>query len=145
MPTFLSPFVTDMQQLLYNHGVEWQDSSGITHTTKCTALVSSVASVARAMLQDVKQFNGKNGCGVCLHTGEIVTKYKGVTRVYPLISPAPLLRTKQQMLQHATDSTDCVYGVKGASPLLLQPRFHLAKGFSPEYMHCCFWGVVRQL
>ena len=98
--------------------------------------------------QDVKQFNGNNGCGFCLHHGELDRKGKGVTRVYPLVSPAPLLRTKQQILQHATgatDSTDFVYGVKGASPLFLLPKYDLAKGFSPEYMHYCFLGCASTI
>ena len=35
-------------------------------------------------------------------------------------------------------------GVKGATVLMLLPKFDLICSFVPDYMHCVLFGVVRQ-
>ena len=112
--TFLQPFVSEMNQL-YNIGVSWLDSDDTLHTTRCLTLVSSVDTVARAMLQKVKQFNGKYGCGFCLHPGERVPKGRGSTMVYELKSPLPTSRTHENMLQHGEEALATGQPVFGVS------------------------------
>ena len=89
---FLKPFVNDMDSL-YNNGVVWTDENGMSHITKCIVLMSCLDSVARAMVQGIKQYNGKFGCGFCLHPGKRVEKGKGTARVYPITFPTPPKRT----------------------------------------------------
>ena len=133
---------------LYDKGVEWYDQQGVVQISKCIALASSVDSVARATLQNIHQFNGTYGCGFCLHPGQRVSKGKGTTRVYPLTFPVPAQRSHENVFEHATEAAennDIIFGVKGASQLLLLPRYDMVRGNSPEYMHAGMLGVVRQI
>ena len=147
MSTFLKPFVEDMN-FLHTTGVTWTDRTGKEKTTRCFPLLASVDSVARAPLQGVKQFNGKFGCGFCLHPGVVVPKGNGAVRAYPLSMPIPVNRTREKIIQDAIkahDTGEAVNGVKEPSPLLLLDKFDIIDGFVPDYMHCVLLGVVRQM
>ena len=148
MSTYLKPFVKELKSL-YDDGLCWRDSQGEQHITKCIALLSCVDSPARATLQNIKQFNGKFGCSFCEHPGVIVEKGRGFTRAYPISSPLPNVRNGHGMLQQGkeaeTTNVDAVFGVKGVSELHNLPFFDLSQSFSPDYMHSCLLGVVRQI
>ena len=73
MPTLLRPFVKELQEL-FTEGFSWHDNTGHKHTTKVAPGVCICDAPARAMVQDMKQFNGRYGCGFCLHMGEIERK-----------------------------------------------------------------------
>ncbi|KAK0132503.1 hypothetical protein N1851_032640 [Merluccius polli] len=155
MPTLLRPFVKELQDL-FTEGFSWHDNTGHKHNTKvapgvciCDAPARDLPSrrSARAMVQEMKQFNGRYGCGFCLHMGEIVPKGKGFTRVYPHSTEYPQLRTHDQTTNQASaaiQSDTDVNGVKGPSQLLLLPNFDIIKHFVPEYMHSVCLGVTKQ-
>ena len=103
---------------------------------------------ARALMACFSQFNGKNGCGKCLHTGERVVQGAGTAQVYPLDHPLPQYRTHEQSLDFAimaeTEKTGSVSGVKGLSLLYSIPKFNIVTGVLPEIMHALYLGVCRQ-
>ncbi|XP_059367669.1 uncharacterized protein LOC132106067 [Carassius carassius] len=68
--TFLKPFVEEME-VLKETGLQWIDGDEI-RTSRIFAVVSACDAVARPMLKDSTQFNGKYGCDWCLHPGERV-------------------------------------------------------------------------
>jgi hypothetical protein len=107
-------------------------------TTKVKLCILSCDSVARPILQNIKQFNGRYGCAFCLCEGQTVAKGRGFVRVYNEMCTE---RTNDNMLEHAEK---CCYGVKGPTVLSTIPVFDVAKGFVPDYMHSVLLGVVRQ-
>ncbi len=74
----------------------------------------------------------------CYQKGEVVEKGNGFTRVYPLQSVEPELRTHEKHTKdahQAVDSGTCIHGVKGPSPLMLLTFFNMVAGFAYDYMH----------
>ncbi|MGH0131319.1 UNVERIFIED_CONTAM: hypothetical protein FKN15_045543 [Acipenser sinensis] len=146
--TYLTPFVSELQSL-HTDGFVWLDKNGQQHTSRVHALICVCDAVARAMVQNSKQFNGTYGCGFCCHEGKVVAKGKGHTRVYPLSAEEPPLRTMAGTIEMAEtvverNNGQAEMGVKGASTLLLLPSFDIIRGFVPDYMHSVCLGVVRQ-
>lgn len=80
MNSFLKPFVDELEQLSTS-GFQW-----IRNGTKVLSRVYAVAcccdSVARAMVQNIKQFNGLYGCTWCISAGERLEKGRGTVRAY---------------------------------------------------------------
>jgi len=145
METFFKPFVDDGINM-FNKGFEWQQICGTRILSKVLFLVCSCDSVARAPLQNIKQFNGKYGCSFCLHEGVTAAKGNGHTRVYPCTEEPPELRTHESMVDHAEEAIISgmpVKGVKGPNILMLLPKFDVAESFVPDYMHAVLLGVVR--
>jgi len=145
MDSFFKPFVEDGVSL-YNNGIKWTNKqTGVINTSKVLFLVCSCDSVARASLQNIKQFNGKHGCSFCLDEGVTTAKGDGYSRVFPC-SDNLVMRTHESMLndaEQAVRSGTAVNGVKGPSILMLLPKFDIAKSFVPDYMHAVLLGVVR--
>jgi hypothetical protein len=144
MDTLFKPIV-DSLHCLHKSGVSWMHNGKLV-ITKAYVCLLSCDSVARPLLQNLKQFNGEYGCSFCLNPGITVQKGHGHVRVYKATVESEE-RTNEGMLLHATQAVKddkCVFGVKGASILSLMPNFDLAKGFFPDYMHAVLLGVVRQ-
>jgi len=146
--SFFTPFIRELQKLR-DTGFCWKDETGSEHHTKVTAKICICDAVARAMVQNFKQFNGEFGCGFCYHKGEMVQKGRGFTRVYPvhivgcdLRHMAETVQLAELAMENGNDQSQ--RGVKGPSPLILLPSFDIIKGFIPDYMHCFCLGVVRQ-
>lgn len=146
--SFFTPFIREIQKL-GDTGFCWKDETGSEHHTKVTAKICICDAVARAMVQNFKQFNGEFGCGFCYHKGDMVQKGRGFTRVYPvqiagcdLRHMAETLQLAELVMENGNDQSQ--RGVKGPSPLILLPSFDIIKGFIPDYMHCSCLGVVRQ-
>lgn len=82
MNTFLMPFV---QELCMLHddviNIQLPNHEDLTNF-KIHTIISSVDSVARPMVQRIKQFNGKFGCSYCLNEGVIRDTGRGCWRVY---------------------------------------------------------------
>lgn len=68
MDVFLIPFIKEALEL-ENEGFEWKDQNGVEQNSKVAVLNCCVDSVAKPLIQGVKQFNGYYGCGYCLHPG----------------------------------------------------------------------------
>ena len=75
MDTILTPIVSALEHL-HDIGFTWNCNGNIV-STKVFLCLLSCDSVARATLQNLKKFNGKFGCGFCLHPGEVVKKGHG--------------------------------------------------------------------
>lgn len=144
--SLFKPIVNCLEKL-HDNGFVWMND-GRSITTKVYMCLFSCVSVARPLIQNLKQFNGEYGCGFCLNSGTVVEKGLGYVRSYKESSCGrPQERTHEQMLQFADlafESGLCKFGVKGPSILSLVPQFDLVKGFVPECMHAVFLGVVRQ-
>ncbi|KAK0141862.1 hypothetical protein N1851_020460 [Merluccius polli] len=137
MITFLTAFVAEFKELEQT-GIKWMDSENVEHTSKVNLLLCSSDSVARPLLRNTKQFNGKYGCDFCLHTG-------GGPYVWE--TPEPPLRTEMDHFRHAMLATPAnpVMGVKGPSPLMELESFKMITGFIPEYQHSVCLGVTKQI
>ena len=124
MNTFLDPFTKELCDLK-NNGIDFiHPSSKVLTNIKVHSIIASVDSVARPMIQNIKQFNGKFGCPYCLNEGAIRSVGRGQSRMY-----IGSLGTKRTLQQHL-DDCDFVNlngyirrGVKGASVLLLLKGF----------------------
>ena len=86
------------------------------------------------MVLNAKQFNGKNGCSVCVHPGQLYLprKYKERTHISVMNSASRAEQTNQ-----------VVKGIKGYSPL--SPILNLVDSIVVDYMHTVLLGVVKLL
>lgn len=76
MTTLLKPF-TDEMKTLGSEGFKWCKEGGKSICSTVYACVCSADSVARCILQNIKQFNGEYGCNWCYNPGETVQKTPG--------------------------------------------------------------------
>lgn len=108
-------------------------------------IASPVDSVARPLLQNIKQYNGRFGCSFCLHEGIHVEVGRGMTRVYPGdIKELRTLRQHEVDCEIAVSKTRTIsYGVKGPSVLMLLPIFDITSSFTPDYLHAVLLGVTK--
>jgi len=146
MECFLKPVVNELIDL-HDSKLVWRTKAGVEMETTVHCDLFVCDSVARPALQNIKQFNGKFGCGFCMHEGVLVSKGQGTVRTYPSGNHLPELRTHEQTVELAcqAESTHvAVSGVKGISLLYLLPDFDIITGFNPECMHSVMLGVVRQ-
>lgn len=114
-------------------------------TTVCLDVVVC-DSVARPLLQNCKQFNGKFGCGY-LYEVEIIGRGSWTVRVYPAAVDLPSERSRAQCLmftEKAVSSGFTVYGVEGYSLFYDIPHFDILSAFTSDYMYSILLGVVRQ-
>lgn len=113
METFLKFFVDELIDL-HEVGITHIDHQGREILIKVHAIVCSVDSVARPLLQNIHQYNGEFGCPFCLHKGESVPVGRGFTRVYPGdVGPNRTLAQHETDCQEAVDTKSIVNGVKG--------------------------------
>ena len=111
-------------------------------TSNVYVIAFNCDAVARCMLQNIKQFNGRFGCTWCLHPGIRL----GHVNTYPG-SEACEPRTQTNYLQHLAAAAigDESFGVKGSTIISSFPRFHIIKSFVVDSMHCVDLGIMRQL
>lgn len=101
---------------------------------------------AKALVLNMKQFNGKNGCSVCLDEEEC-PEGRPLMRFY-LFNSAANERTHQLMLNNAAESCrtgKVVNGVKGASSLMILDYFDIPRFVVIDWMHCVLLGVTKAL
>ena len=140
MNTFLKPFVEECRKL---------ESSGFTFGNevlprKVFALLLSADSPARAIVRNVKQFNGQYGCEF---EGVPVPKNNGPpVRYYPYRTPV-VMRTSENQAEYALEATATtpVKGVKGMTMADLLPTFDTVRGTVTDFMHSVCQGVVRPI
>lgn len=129
-----------------NTGFQWRLNNSI-FTSTVDVIGCCVDSVARAMVQNLEQFNGLFGCLWCLHSGTQVRKDDGTVRVYEY-RETQTRRTHVQTLDHAKKAYELGYtffGVKGATILSEFPHFDVINCVNFDSMHCIDLGVMRQL
>ena len=147
MHTFLEPLKTEAIRL-GEQGFQWSHpDSGSVINSRVFFMCTACDSVARPIVRNCTQFNGKHGCDWCYHPGEVIAKGRGHVRCYPYTEPEPTLRclsSHERESIRATNSNQIINGVKGPSLLMFFPHFNIVDGFTVDYMHCVMLGVVRQ-
>lgn len=145
METFLKFFVDELIDL-HQVGITRIDPEGREISIKVHAIVCSVDSVARPLLQNIHQYNGEFGCPFCLNKGENVPLGRGFARVYPGdVGPNRTLAQHEIDCQEAVNTKSVINGVKGPSILMLLPVFNIISSFVPDYMHCVLLGVTKTI
>ena len=128
-------------------GMKWL-RDGVEVCSKVFACICSCDSVARALLQNIHQFNSICGCSWCYNPGVRIQKGQGHARVYLPSSEGHNLRTQEEINRDAMMAfrkQEIVNGVKGPSKLLELPCFNTVRGFPVDNLHCVDLGVSRQL
>ena len=139
MEIILKPVLDEIDRLNYL-GIEVPTSDG-TKRIRAMLLLSVFDLPAKALAVNMKQFNGRFGCLYCTHPGE---SFRPGTLVY---SPNTLCvnRTHAQVQQWASEaasSGNCVFGIKGKSPLA--PYIDIVNCIPVDYMHAVLEGVTKQ-
>ncbi|XP_044597182.1 uncharacterized protein LOC123273770 [Cotesia glomerata] len=146
MNGYLRPFTDEAKKLL-DKGFTYLYKGQI-YRKRVVTLMGVCDSVARPLVQCVKQFNGEYGCGLCLHPGKRVSKGNGFTRAYPIVNGnffGEGLRTHNQTLTHAKKkNVEDRKGVKKLSILCEIPNYNIIYNLDVDWMHCVGLGVVRQ-
>jgi hypothetical protein len=71
---------------------------------RCILLMSAVDLPARALLLNMKQYNGSFGCCFCYNEGKS-RRNSPLHRFWPPPLTAPVLRTSQSIRENATQAT----------------------------------------
>lgn len=66
--------------ILHTEGIEVFTANPV--IIRVHTLLSSVDSMTRPLLQNIKTFRGNQGCAFCLHSGEEYSVGRGRTRLY---------------------------------------------------------------
>ena len=144
MNFYLKPFVEELQEL-YNEGIRCTTfGNKETILVKVHTLVCSVDTVARPMVQNMKQFNGQYGCSYCLHKGKQISVGRRTARIYQ--GHKGQMRSITEHNRHinaAIHSKKTIKGVKGLSITSMIPNFNILYSCPPEYMHSCLLGVAK--
>ena len=123
---FFKPLVNEMVHL-NDVGFTWVHPDNKTFMkTKAKVLVGVCDSVACPLLQNMRQFNGRHGCGYCLDSGVTTEQGNGITHVYPYTEPS-ILRDVEDTMQLAIEAfikNEVLLGVKGPTILSLLPTFN---------------------
>ena len=147
MTTFLKPFTQELKRL-GSIGFDWQNAANEWINSTVFACVCSADSVARCVIQNIKQFNGEYGCNWCYNPGENVQKGRGSCRAYTVGADVHSLRTEKETRKHAKQAfkkNKAVKGVKGPSQLQELPHFNVVDSFVVDNLHCVDLGVARTL
>ncbi len=141
--TFLKPFTLECQKLS-TAGFKIKRNS-ILEQCRVVAALMMCDSVARPILQNMTQFNGRYGCSLCLHPGEQVEKGHGTVRVYPY-KDVPKRDHASTVIdaREALHTKKSVRGVKGTTCLIKIPHFDIISGMPPDHMHNVHLGVAGQ-
>lgn len=157
MSLFLTPFIKELQDLAVK-GIKRVNPNGNVVECPIFAINCSVDSVAKPKLQSIKQFNGRFGCGYCLHPNT-PTKYSAGKGRYSAFKTYAY-RTHESMLEDmlkaheiqektstvgTNKSFELTHGLKGISPLLSVPAFQIVDGFVIDYMHAILAGVISKV
>jgi len=140
---------------LSTSGVNWKDNANILQVSKIFISGVICDSIAKPMIQKIKQFNGTYGCSYCLHPSNDHYFYYERNR-----SPMRDRHSHELHCQHlkelmSTDHTrskkaqqtsllDC-FGVTGFGVFSQLNYFDPIFGFPIDIMHSVYLGVVKQL
>lgn len=147
MTAFLQPFV-DTFNRLSEQGINCKIGNTVKNL-KVYALCCCVDTVARAPMQGMIQYNGKNGCNWCHHLAEYVICKKGGCNKYTLLEEAATDRTHRQTRDAMTEIASRrakgspIAGVQSVSPLIYLTCFDIINGFVPNFMHCVDLDVAK--
>lgn len=112
---------------------------------KVHTILCSVDSVARPLIQNVKQYNGLYGCSYCFQKGEHISVGRGFARVYCYCKSIRVRTSNdhEKFVRLALERGKVIKGVKGSSIMALVPNLNIIYSYPPEYMHACIIGVGK--
>lgn len=143
MTSFFKPLSIELKELETN-GIKRTLSSGREVVCPVVPIMCVCDAVAKAKIQNIKQFNGYYGCGYCLHPGHLIESQVR----FPYDGTEYGLRS-QQSVKEAMTLADVLdqseQGVSGLSPLLLFPSIHLVFGVPIDYLHAVLLGITKKL
>ena len=149
MLTFLKPFTESISDLQTN-GVEvYSPDTSSSFICRAMLLCGSCDLPAKAIVYNMKQYNGEYGCSHCLQSGKRLTlDTRGTVHIYPYIQSDPTgpRRTDEQARKYAREAVTMgkpVFGVKGPSWLLMIPGYDIIEGNTVDYMHSVLLDVTK--
>ena len=145
MNLYLKPFVTELIEL-QNNGIFFTTFLHIHELIKIKvyAILCIVDSVARPMVQNMKQFNGVYGCPYCYHKGEMVASGNGHARVYDSLIKELCTKAKhEEHVRKVVELDKAVKGVKGPAVTSLVWSLDIINAYPSEYMHGCLLGITK--
>ena len=143
MNVFLKPFVEECSWLERDGFIFGREA----RPRRVFSPFLSADAPARAIVRNVKQFNGEHGCDWCEFPGVAVANNNGPpTRYYPHRTPVTM-RTARKQAEYALHATQAkpIKGVKGMTVADLIPSFDPVRGTVTDYMHSVCLGVMRQM
>ena len=143
MNVFLLPFVEECSRLKTDGFLFGNEIL----PRKVFALLLSADSPARAIVRNVKQFNGRFGCDWCeFEEVTVATAHGPPVRYYPHRSTVEMRSSKKQAVYALQGTTDNpVKRVKGMTVVGLIPFFDTVRGTIADYMHSVCQGVMRRM
>lgn len=145
MNLYLSPLVEELKILSEVGFTTVTPNNPDPIVIKVQTLLVSADSIARPMVQNIKQFNGKFGCSFCISPGKKLA-CKGNVRVY--YGTNFRLRTMEeysQWVQSAERNKVAVKGVKGRSIISELDNFDIFQNCPADYLHATLEGVTKLL
>ncbi|KAL7292064.1 hypothetical protein TKK_0014341 [Trichogramma kaykai] len=146
MNMFLKPFAEECKHL-YQNGMECTTYGRVNSIKfKVHLIVSPIDTIARPIVQNMKQFNGTYGCPYC-YQKSVSLNDNPLNRVY-LKNENLLRRTIQMHKKHVAEAIKtpfAVYGVKGPSIMSIIPNLNILLHFPPEYMHSWLLGITKMI
>lgn len=151
MLTFLKPFTESISNLQTN-GVEvYSPDTSSNFVCRAMLLCGSCYLPAKAVVLNMKQYNGEYGCSHCLQSGKrLKLDTGGTVHVYPYIQSNPTgpKCTEEQTKMHAREAVSmgkAKFGVKGPCWLSTIPDYSIIDGNTIDYMHSVLLGVTKML
>lgn len=140
---FLNSLVPQLKSLEME-GFMWTDIEGNSHQTRVYTILCVADAPMRASVQQMKQYNGYFGCGICEHPA---SRYDGRT-VYPHKDNVNLRSSSETVwisgnLHHLNSAER--KGIKGVCALNTLSRFDVIRSVPPDYLHSVLLGVMRFL
>lgn len=150
---FFEPFAKECRSIVENKGINVRNKNQqfnfIPFVTHCCCDLP-----AKALVQEMIQFNGFNACGFCYHPGTSVqkkSKKKSSTVRYirqgeedsKLRTHGDVLKVMLQLSKN--DHNKPINGIKSISCMIAFKYFDLVNSFTVDYMHNVLLGVTKQL
>lgn len=145
MSTFLKPFIDELNSINDRGGIEIMTDQGLRKVT-IFLLHFTMDSVAKAAVQNQKQFNGRHGCPYCLHEGDIVMGNQIRYCIHEGAQPPERNNNQSRTaMQRAYDTNSTVLGYFGPSPLIALEYFDVVWQMVLDYMHNLDLGVTKKI
>nr|XP_018912135.1 PREDICTED: uncharacterized protein LOC109040608 [Bemisia tabaci] len=144
MTAYLTPFITELKKLAHQ-GVTWFNSETNEFvTSKIYLLLTSLDTPAKAKVLRMVQFNGKDGCYLCKHPGNLVNRNQVRYGTADHCEEKTNESVRADMMA-ALQTGAHVNGQKGASPLIALKYFSFPFAVVIDIMHSHFLGVSKTL
>ena len=91
--------------LLLSQGITVTTADGLTVTAKAMLLLCSADMPARAIITNMKLFNGEHGCSTCEDPGDNKSGPSALNRLWPF-QEVNVIRTKQMVYTAITKATE---------------------------------------